>query len=517
MQPTSMGFIVVHNYILQLVLSVLFVLTYSCIGPKYPVINKVLPFSFLAPSVLAILPLSSSLLHHSPVFAALLPLAMVKYVLCYSAIPVVQTIYGVYQRSRNIINNFGLSAFIETEWQRLNIPCTLRTFWLLRVAEHATILLLEQYQTKSTDDPINFNFLAISPILNMGKSLLISGCESLTALLGMTSVVSYICHYICYFFQWILLTEDEDDKSIGIVSALLFFILALQSGLTSLEPEKRFIRLAKNTCLLCTAILHFIHTIVNPILLSLSASYNPSIHRHVRALGVCGFLICFPITLLYYLWFQNISKSWLLAVSGFSIEAIIKVLVSLALYTLFLVDAYRSAFWENFDDYVYYIKAFGNTVEFCFGIFLFLNGAWILIFEAGGAIRAVTMCLHAYFNIWCEAKAGWSSFMKRRRAVSKINLFPEASEEQLNDLDDVCAICFQEMKSAKITRCNHYFHGVCLRKWLYVQDRCPLCHDILYKTESDRKAETTALAQINGNRNLETEDRQLNENQLQFY
>lgn len=35
------------------------------------------------------------------------------------------------------------------------------------------------------------------------------------------------------------------------------------------------------------------------------------------------------------------------------------------------------------------------------------------------------------------------------------------------------------MTTAKITRCKHFFHGVCLRKWLYVQDRCPLCHEII--------------------------------------
>jgi len=59
------------------------------------------------------------------------------------------------------------------------------------------------------------------------------------------------------------------------------------------------------------------------------------------------------------------------------------VLVSLATYTLFLLDARRQTFWERLDDYIYYIKAFGNSVEFCFGIFLFFNGAWILIFESG--------------------------------------------------------------------------------------------------------------------------------------
>lgn len=63
--------------------------------------------------------------------------------------------------------------------------------------------------------------------------------------------------------------------------------------------------------------------------------------------------------------------------------SLFKVLVSLATYTLFLLDARRQTFWEKLDDYVYYIRAFGNSVEFCFGIFLFFNGAWILIFESG--------------------------------------------------------------------------------------------------------------------------------------
>lgn len=45
------------------------------------------------------------------------------------------------------------------------------------------------------------------------------------------------------------------------------------------------------------------------------------------------------------------------------------------------------------------------------------------------------------------------------------------------------------MYSAKITRCRHFFHGVCLRKWLYVQDRCPLCHEIMmYTDKADENA-----------------------------
>lgn len=394
-----------------------------------------------------------------------------------------------YRHAHNFIINYGLSALAETEWMRLNVPCVLRTFWILRVGEQVIQILGNHYGEET------FNYYV------MVRTLLVNGCETLTAVLGMTSIISFICHYIGCFFQWVLLTEDEDEKSIGTVSAILFYILALQTGLTSLDREKRLVRLYRNFCLLFTAILHFVHNIVNPLLMSLSASHNPALHRHLRALAVCAFLIFFPVSLLVFLWSHFTVSTWLLAVSVFSIEVIVKVLVSLAIYSLFLIDAYRSAFWEQFDDCVYIIRSFGNTVEFAFGIILFFNGFWILVFESGGAIRAIMMCIHAYFNIWCEAKAGWSVFMKRRTAVNKINSLPEANAEQLAQLDDVCAICYQEMQSAKITQCNHYFHGVCLRKWLYVQDRCPLCHDILYKVENVQSRDNSVLAVEEARRN----------------
>lgn len=40
------------------------------------------------------------------------------------------------------------------------------------------------------------------------------------------------------------------------------------------------------------------------------------------------------------------------------------------------------------------------------------------------------------------------------------------------------------MESAKVTNCNHLFHAVCLRKWLYVQNTCPLCHEVLYREDA---------------------------------
>ena len=44
-------------------------------------------------------------------------------------------------------------------------------------------------------------------------------------------------------------------------------------------------RLCKNLCLLVTALFHFIHNMVNPVLMSLSASHNLNSKKHFRALG----------------------------------------------------------------------------------------------------------------------------------------------------------------------------------------------------------------------------------------
>lgn len=111
--------------------------------------------------------------------------------------------------------------------------------------------------------------------------------------------------------------------------------------------------------------------------------------------------------------------------------------------------------------------------------------------------RAVMMVVHAYFNIWCEAKAGWQTFIKRRTAVAKINSLPFATEEELANLDDVCAICYMDMTQAKVTQCRHFFHSVCLRKWLYMQDTCPLCHAVLYKEPSQSRPKNDQNQQQN--------------------
>uniref|UniRef100_A0A8C1VBV8 E3 ubiquitin-protein ligase RNF139 n=1 Tax=Cyprinus carpio TaxID=7962 RepID=A0A8C1VBV8_CYPCA len=383
----------------------------------------------------------------------------------------------VYLLLRHMYRIYGLQLLLEDTWKRIRFPDILRVFWLTRMTAQAIILV---YVVRVVRSESGLQ-LGWDLFWDLTSNLIISGCDSTLTVLGMSAVISSLAHYLGLSILAFIGSTEEEDKRLGFVAPVLFFILALQTGLSGLEPEERLIRLSRNMCLLLTAILHFIHGMTDPVLMSLSASHVSSVRRHVPVLLVSLALFALPILLSYVLWHHYVLNTWLFAVTAFCVELCLKVLVSLTVYALFMIDGFYNVLWEKLDDYVYYVRSTGNVIEFVFGVIMFGNGAYTMMFESGSKIRACMMCLHAYFNIYLQAKNGWKTFINRRTAVKKINSLPEVKGAQLREIEDVCAICYQEFTaSARITPCHHYFHALCLRKWLYIQDTCPMCHQRVY-------------------------------------
>lgn len=59
--------------------------------------------------------------------------------------------------------------------------------------------------------------------------------------------------------------------------------------------------------------------------------------------------------------------------------------------------------------------------------------------------------------------------------------YPDATSEELQQGDNVCIICREEMTTGcKKLPCNHIFHTSCLRSWFQRQQTCPTCRmDVL--------------------------------------
>ncbi|XP_026820006.1 protein TRC8 homolog [Rhopalosiphum maidis] len=427
-------------------------------------IHNFFKYSFLIPTLVALILKTSNILNTVTMLSTLLQLFVLIKTFWFIVFMMTDLIRDGYNYTQEIINNLGVFFLIETEWSRLNMSSVLRIFWATRVLIH--ILHMQYIEIKN------------ETLFEAIKYLLIKGNDTFIAVLGMTSFVSYFCDYIGAFFHWVLLVDEFDDISGGIISAILFVMLALQTGITGLDSENRLIKLFENSFLICAILQQYILNMVNELLMFLTASYNISLKRHLRALLVCGFLIVLSVTILIYLWSNHSVSPWLLSVSSLNIVTIIKVLVSLAVYSLLLIDTYCSKAWEKLDDYVYYINSFGNIVEFCSSIFLLLNSIYNVSFVSGGKIRAFIICVQAYSNT-CQARTKWEEFTKRSTVMKKIESLSQATNIQLSKFNDVCAICHENMRSARITKCNHYFHGECLRKWFYVNDQCPMCQCVM--------------------------------------
>ncbi|XP_003729247.2 E3 ubiquitin-protein ligase RNF139 [Strongylocentrotus purpuratus] len=370
---------------------------------------------------------------------------------------------------------FGIQVLVENQWVRLRVPTVLRLFWLTRFGLHVGRLVL-QYHYAPTSSPPKEMYVDRTMLSTALSEVATESCSTMIAVLGLSATLSPVANAIGNLARLFLGGERDGGENIGTLASVLFFILALQTGLPDLSPENRLVRLGRNMGLLSTAILHFIHTMLNGTMMQLSTSHVINRGKHARALTIATLLIVLPIWFIVYLWTTNHIGTWMLALTAFCLELVVKVTVTLVVYILFFIDTQGDTFWEQLDDYVYYVKATGSTIEFISGIFLFVNGAWIFVFESRGIIRAFMICIHAYFNIFQLGKDGWKKFKNRRLAVQKITLMEQATAEMLASHNDVCAICYQELNNACVTPCHHLFHAMCLRKWLYVQDSCPLCH-----------------------------------------
>ncbi|CAG8526061.1 2817_t:CDS:2 [Ambispora gerdemannii] len=61
--------------------------------------------------------------------------------------------------------------------------------------------------------------------------------------------------------------------------------------------------------------------------------------------------------------------------------------------------------------------------------------------------------------------------------------YPNATESELEEYNDDCAICRESMSCAKKLPCGHMFHLSCLRSWLEYHGSCPTCRRSFTQSE----------------------------------
>uniref|UniRef100_A0A8B9ZI14 RING finger protein 145 n=1 Tax=Anas platyrhynchos TaxID=8839 RepID=A0A8B9ZI14_ANAPL len=354
-------------------------------------------------------------------------------------------------------------------WGQLGVPLLFLVFWLVLFSLRLSAFLASSGSAVAQQGLL---FVLLSSVAEC--------CSTPYSLVGLTFTVSYLALGVLNLCKFYLLGfgafHNGNVMHRGVTEGVTLLLLALQTGLLDLQVLQRTFLLSIILFIVVTSTLQSMIEIADPIVLALGASRNRSLWKHFRGVSMCLFLLVFPCFMAYKIAHFFHLDFWLLILVSSCMLTSLQVLGTLFIYGLFVVELLQATPLERMDEIIYGVTAVSRVLEFLVALCVVAYGSWESLVGEWSWVGVSVIVLHSYCNVWLRARAGWRSFLLRRQAAQKISSLPRATRAQLRDHDDVCAICFQDMQVAVVTPCGHFFHGACLRKWLYVQDTCPMCH-----------------------------------------
>ncbi|XP_054059358.1 RING finger protein 145-like isoform X2 [Rissa tridactyla] len=400
------------------------------------------PWLFGAPLLPVLARLCGLPLHALPVlntFAVVVTALEVVYVLGSHVLIPFQLAAAACREVVQALEVYRLVALAVSLWSQLAVPLLFLVFWLVLFS-----LRLSSFLTSSSSPLAQQGFLFL--LLSSAAEC----CSTPYSLVGLTFTVSYLALGVLNLCKFYLLGFGAFQNGNVMHSIILFIVV--------------------------TSTLQSMIEIADPIVLALGASRNRSPWKHFRGVSMCLFLLVFPCFMAYKIAHFFHLDFWLLILVSSCMLTSLQVMGTLFIYALFMVELLQDTPLERMDEIIYCVNAVSRVLEFLVAVCVVGYGTWESLFGEWSWMGASVIIIHSYFNVWLRAQSGWRSFLLRREAAKKINSLPRATGGQLRDHNDVCAICFQDMQVAVITPCSHFFHAACLRKWLYVQDTCPMCH-----------------------------------------
>lgn len=374
-----------------------------------------------------------------------------------------------------VIELYRLLAVGISLWNQFAVPVLFSVFWFVLFVVQLCSDAMSANASTSHQGILFFLLTSVSEC-----------CATPYSLLGLTFVVSYLALGLLNLCKFYLggyaAVQNENVMHRGVTEGVTLLLLALQTGLLDMQALQRTFLLSIILFIVVTSTLQSMIEITDPVILALGASRNRSLWKHFRGLSMCLLLLVFPIFMAYKISQFFHMDFWLLILVSSCMLTSLQVTGTMLIYSLFMVELFRSDPIESLDEVIYWVNAVSRVLEFVVALCVVAYGTWESLFGEWSWMGASVIIIHSYFNVWLRAQSGWRSFLLRQEAAKKINSLPKATEHQLQQHNDVCSICFQEMSSAVITYCGHFFHGNCLRKWLYVQETCPMCHQTVRPT-----------------------------------
>ncbi len=268
-----------------------------------------------------------------------------------------------------LANNLGyLNTFIYY-YRSKRITLVLRLFWLFAVIMN---FLFEKHAKFN----INWFFICTGAVSNTSLRLF--------ALALWLPQISYTMLWTARaLLSWSVSHTADDLEPQDMGKAVVFYFIASFNSVLDVDIIQRAFFIALMLFISFSYILQSVFKLCDETLKALSTSLQHNYLAHIRAVVLTLSLIW---VLLYTSWiFCSLFsfRVWQLVVVSSNVVTAVQALGSLAVYALFVYDLKSLNKLEQLDDWVYYLNAGSNSLEFMsaflvlsFGVWDVFHGSW---------------------------------------------------------------------------------------------------------------------------------------------
>ena len=159
---------------------------------------------------------------------------------------------------------------------------------------------------------------------------------------------------------------------------------------------------------------------------------------------------------------------------------------NMVMFILNLISIKQEQAWHAKGTYVLYLEFLSSALQSLIYLCFFF-----IIFRYYGLPLHIIRSMYMTFASFQRSLA---KLLTYRRAVSGMDArYPDASSEDLQNVDSTCIVCRDVMETGKKLPCGHILHLECLRSWLQQDPTCPLCRksvliEELYRTDAQQYA-----------------------------
>ena len=307
-------------------------------------------------------------------------------------------------------------------------------------------------------------------------------CTSLIIVIGLSASFGFLSNLLIAMSRFLVTGEKAFaaavfDVDIGGRVNTVMILFCLEAGIPTIDDNTRIQNLKYVLLLSFYIILAQVWDMTQQqCLIVANSGETRKLIAYLRVLLFAGIVTVIPtiVTIKVASYLQ--ANVWLLLIATGNIAMLWRAFGTLVEMVLVTVAWHQESHLDKLEDVIYFVRLVKNLVT---AVASLLPGYCRLLspFFAG----------RFYFRIIivvCEAVTMWrlllykelTGFQNRRRFLKTLDTIPDATVEQLQKLDDVCAICLAVMNEGKVLNCSHIFHKACLRKLFQTKTTCPVCN-----------------------------------------